>query len=75
MFCLLYNTGGRRAATANYAISVCGLLSSPSSVRVSAGLNNGLPTEERVGNVVDNVPSVGGISLVRSDCDDVPACS
>jgi len=34
-----------------------------------------LPAQERIGNVVYDIPDVGRIGLVQSDCDYVPACS
>jgi hypothetical protein len=33
-----------------------------------------LPAQEGIGHVVNDIPDVGGVSLVPSDCDYVPPC-
>jgi hypothetical protein len=35
----------------------------------------GLPAQEGISHSIDDVPDIGGVSLVQGDCDYIPTCT
>ena len=52
-------------------LSGCGNLVTKQSI---ATILDRLPAQEWIGHSIYDIPDVGGVSLIQSDCDYFPAC-